>query len=100
MIKPITLFLVIVLATTVGAQLIDIDVRDQFDIVIGEEPECVFPSRYKTNRRWVANSLAVYLDGRRCQVGVDYQPLKRDKEIKFLCPTDDDSVVIIDYIER
>lgn len=82
------------------AQLIDIDVDGAGRVVIGEEPVCVERGVYSLRRRWVPRKLAVYLDGKRLQRGVDYREDVRDREIEILCKTTDRSVVIVDYLMR
>jgi hypothetical protein len=85
---------------TAEAQLIDIDVDGAPIVIIGEEPVCVRPGVYSTRRRWMSRKLAVYLDGKRCQCGVDYREDARNREIQFLCKTSTWSVVIVDYVLR
>ena len=81
------------------AQLIDIDVAGARR-VIGHEPRCIADATYRVRQRWVPLSLAVYLDGQRCQRNVDYTVSHRDRTITFECKVNDDSVVIVDYEPR
>lgn len=101
MLIPISLALVPMLGTQeTDAQLVDIDVDGAERRVIGDEPRRAHHGVYRVRQRWVPRSLAVYLDGKRCERGQDYTVDLRDREIIFTRHTDDDSVVIVDYEGR
>lgn len=65
--------------------------------IIGEEPTVVSPDTYKVRTRWVPRSLAVYLNGRRCQRDVEYTIDLLSREIVFNCGTTNKYSIIIDY---
>lgn len=82
-----------------NAQLVNVDV-DGVRRVIGDEPRALGGGEYRVRQKWFPRSLAVYLNGKRCQRGVDYVVVHRERTITFQVDTDDDSVVIIDYEPR
>lgn len=81
------------------AQIINIETNGVRRI-IGERPTQQGPGVYRPRRKWVLTSLAVYVDGKRMQRGVDYKIQPRFRQFIFNVPTTVESVVIVDYEPR